>query len=75
MCSMSGSGYRAIWEDVTMSTPLSFSHGCVQFTTVVSAQFWLLRLPAWMASDKLAIADKIFRWVILIGYYSSNQGT
>ena len=41
--------------------PLSFSNNCVQFTTVVSAQFWLLKLPAWMASDKLAIADRIFR--------------
>ena len=61
LCSMSGSGYRAIWEDVTLTTPLSFSHNCVQFTTVVSAQIWLLKLPAWMASDKLAIADRIFR--------------
>jgi len=61
MCSMSGSGSRAVWEDVTLSTPLSFSHNCVQFTTVVSAQFWLLRLPAWMSSDKLSVADKIFR--------------
>ena len=58
---MSGSGSRTVWEDVTLSTPLSFSNNCVQFTTVVSAQFWLLKLPAWMASDKLAIADRIYR--------------
>jgi hypothetical protein len=61
LCSMSGSGSRTVWEDVTLSTPLSFNNNCVQFTTVVSAQFWLLKLPAWMASDKLAIADRIFR--------------
>ena len=65
LCSMSGSGYRAIWEDVTLTTPLSLSHNCVQFTTVVSAQFWVFRLPACMAADTVALAEKLFRWSIL----------
>lgn len=68
LCSMSGSGSRTVWEDVTLSTPLSFSNNCVQFTTVVSAQFWLLRVPAWMASDKLSIADRIFRSGMRVPY-------
>ena len=61
LCSMSGSGTRCVWEDVTMSTPLLTSDTTAQFTTVVSAQFWLLRLPTWMAVDKLALADNIFK--------------
>ena len=44
-----------------MSTPLLTSDTTAQFTTVVSAQFWLLRLPTWMAVDKLALADNIFK--------------
>ena len=58
---MSGSGTRCVWEDVTTSTPLLTSDTTAQFTTVVSAQFWLLRLPTWMAVDKLAMADNIYK--------------
>ena len=61
MCSMSGPGTRCVWEDVTLSTPLVTTSSTAQFTTVVSAQFWLLRLPTWMAVDKLTIADNIFK--------------
>ena len=61
LCSMSGSGTRCVWEDVTLSTPLLTSDTRVQFATVVSAQFWLLRLPTWMIVDKIALADTIFR--------------
>lgn len=63
MCSMSGAGTRCVWEDVTVSTPLLTSDNdtTVQFSTVVSAQFWLLRLPTWMAVDKLTLADNMFR--------------
>ena len=63
MCSMSGAGTRCVWEDVTVSTPMLTSDNdtTVQFSTVVSAQFWLLRLPTWMAVDKLTLADNMFR--------------
>ncbi|KAK0094455.1 hypothetical protein PV326_010824, partial [Microctonus aethiopoides] len=33
---------RAVWEDVTGSTPLTFVKDCVSFTTTVSARFWLM---------------------------------
>ena len=60
---MSGAGTRCVWEDVTVSTPMLTSDNdtTVQFSTVVSAQFWLLRLPTWMAVDKLTLADNMFR--------------
>ena len=62
MCSMSGAGTRCVWEDVTVSTPLlTTNNDTVQFSTVVSAQFWLIRLPTWMAVDKLTITDNMFR--------------
>ena len=61
MCSMSGAGTRCVWEDVTLSTPLVVSNNSAQFTTVVSAQFWLLKLPTWMTCDKIAMVDNIFR--------------
>ena len=37
-----GGTTRAQWEDVTGSTPLTFVNDCVNFTTTVSARFWLM---------------------------------
>ncbi|KAK4872920.1 hypothetical protein RN001_014949 [Aquatica leii] len=42
LCSITGGQSKAVWEDVTGSTPLSFVKDCVSFTTTVSARFWLM---------------------------------
>ncbi|EDV90942.1 GH23945 [Drosophila grimshawi] len=42
LCSITGGQNRAIWEDVTGSTPLAFVKDSVSFTTTVSARFWLM---------------------------------
>lgn len=42
LCSITGGQNRAVWEDVTGSTPLAFVKDCVSFTTTVSARFWLI---------------------------------
>uniref|UniRef100_A0A1A9UPQ5 Death domain-containing protein n=1 Tax=Glossina austeni TaxID=7395 RepID=A0A1A9UPQ5_GLOAU len=42
LCSITGGQNRAIWEDVTGSTPLAFVKDSVTFTTTVSARFWLM---------------------------------
>ncbi|XP_033123044.1 ankyrin-3-like isoform X9 [Anneissia japonica] len=43
LCSITGGTAPAQWEDITGSTPLSFSQDCcVSFTTTVSARFWLM---------------------------------
>ena len=43
LCLMfTGGTTRAQWEDVTGSTPLTFVNDCVNFTTTVSARFWLM---------------------------------
>ena len=39
---VAGGTTRAQWEDVTGSTPLHFVNDCVNFTTTVSARFWLM---------------------------------
>ncbi|XP_065088760.1 ankyrin-3-like isoform X3 [Ochlerotatus camptorhynchus] len=42
LCSITGGQNKAVWEDVTGSTPLTFVNECVSFTTTVSARFWLM---------------------------------
>ncbi|CAG9763507.1 unnamed protein product [Ceutorhynchus assimilis] len=42
LCSITGGQSKAVWEDVTGSTPLTFVKDCVSFTTTVSARFWLM---------------------------------
>ncbi|XP_030379870.1 ankyrin-3 [Scaptodrosophila lebanonensis] len=42
LCSITGGQSRAVWEDVTGSTPLAFVKDSVTFTTTVSARFWLM---------------------------------
>ena len=63
---MSGAGTRSVWEDVTATTPLATSATTATFSSLVSAQFWLLRLPTWMAVDKIPIADNIFRCTVIL---------
>lgn len=68
LCSMSEAGSRAAWEDVTHSTPFTFNQGCLQFTSVVSAAFWLVNLPTWMAADAVPVLDKLFRSMSRVPY-------
>jgi len=68
LCSMSAAGSRALWEDVTQSTPLSIAGGCVQFTTVVSAQFWLLSIPSSMSNERIQVAERLYKAVTRVPY-------
>jgi hypothetical protein len=38
--------------------------GSLEFTSVVSAAFWLVNLPTWMAADAIPMLDKLFRLVL-----------
>lgn len=42
LCSITGGQNTAIWEDVTGSTPLNFQNNIANFSTTVSARFWLI---------------------------------
>lgn len=61
VCSMSGNHNRACWEDVTDTTPLTFTSGGIQFTSVVSASFWAIDCPKWMSSDVMTLVDQLYK--------------
>ncbi|KAI4470519.1 ankyrin repeat and protein kinase domain-containing protein [Holotrichia oblita] len=54
LCSITGGQNKAVWEDVTGSTPLSFVKDCVSFTTTVSARFWLMDCRNFSDSARMA---------------------
>lgn len=37
------------------------SPGSVQFTSLVSASFWLVHCPNWMSSDVISLVDQIYK--------------
>ena len=43
----------------------SRSPGSVQFTSLVSAAFWLVYCPNWMSSDVISLVDQIYKVSIL----------
>ena len=70
VCSMSANHSRAVWEDVTDSTPMTIYQGYAQFTTVISASFWLVHCPNWMSSDLLYMVDTLYKVLkVLIPYH------
>lgn len=56
-----GGQNKAIWEDVTGSTPLTFVKDCVSFTTTVSARFWLMDCRN--VSDSAKMATELYTQV------------
>ncbi|CAG9824123.1 unnamed protein product, partial [Phaedon cochleariae] len=61
LCSITGGQNKAVWEDVTGSTPLSFVKDCVSFTTTVSARFWLMDCRN--VSDAARMATELYNQV------------
>ena len=75
ICSMSANHQRAVWEDVTDTTPMTIYQGYARFTTVVSASFWMVYCPNWMSSDIMRVVDPIYKVSItpsLIGGATSS---
>lgn len=69
LCSITGGQNRAIWEDVTGSTPLSVVDGCLLFTTTVSARFWLVHCQRPQhCSDSTRYAQEIYRHLIAVPF-------
>lgn len=56
-----GGQNKAVWEDVTGSTPLTFVKDCVSFTTTVSARFWLMDCRN--VSDAAKMATELYNQV------------
>jgi hypothetical protein len=65
LCSITGGQSRAVWEDVTGSTPLSIHEKCLLFTTTVSARFWLVHCQrAQRCQDAARFAQELWRYLI-----------
>ena len=43
------------------SSSVLSSPGYVEFTTLVSASFWLVHCPNWMRSDMIQVVDQIYK--------------
>nr|XP_023654111.1 ankyrin-3-like isoform X3 [Paramormyrops kingsleyae] len=66
LCSITGGTTPAQWEDITGSTPLSFSNECVSFTTNVSARFWLIDCR--QVQESVNFCTQVYRDVICVPY-------
>ena len=66
LCSITGGQNRAIWEDVTGSTPLAFVKDSVTFTTTVSARFWLMDCRN--ISEASRMASELYSYMALVPF-------
>ncbi|CAB4068139.1 unnamed protein product [Lepeophtheirus salmonis] len=66
---MSGNFNKAYWEDVTDTTPIDIIDGCIQFTSVISASFWLINVPKWMSSDVILTTDSLHKNTNRVPYW------
>ncbi|CAK1546676.1 unnamed protein product [Leptosia nina] len=66
LCSIMGGQARAVWEDVTGSTPLTITDDCASFTTTVSARFWLMNCQN--VSDATKLATELYRQMLVVPF-------
>ncbi|KAL9846933.1 ankyrin-3 isoform 10-T10 [Geothlypis trichas] len=66
LCSITGGTSPAQWEDITGTTPLTFSNDCVSFTTNVSARFWLA--DCHQILETVGLATQLYRELICVPY-------
>ncbi|KAL0964710.1 hypothetical protein UPYG_G00327890 [Umbra pygmaea] len=66
LCSITGGTSPAQWEDITGTTPLTFTNDCVSFTTNVSARFWLA--DCHQMPETVGLATQLYRELICVPY-------
>ncbi|XP_065117831.1 ankyrin-2b isoform X5 [Paramisgurnus dabryanus] len=66
LCSITGGTTPAQWEDITGTTPLTFTNDCVSFTTNVSARFWLIDCR--QVQESVNFATLVYREIICVPY-------
>ncbi|XP_058637283.1 ankyrin-2b isoform X37 [Onychostoma macrolepis] len=66
LCSITGGTTPAQWEDITGTTPLTFTNDCVSFTTNVSARFWLIDCR--QMQESVNFATQVYREIICVPY-------
>ncbi|XP_035854889.1 ankyrin-1-like isoform X3 [Sander lucioperca] len=66
LCSVIGGTAPAQWEDITGTTKLMYAHNCANFTTNVSARFWLTDCPR--TAEAVTFANLLYRELMSVPY-------
>ncbi|KAI4879694.1 hypothetical protein NFI96_032023 [Prochilodus magdalenae] len=66
LCSVIGGTAPAQWEDITGTTKLMYSNSCANFTTNVSARFWLADCPR--TAEAVTFANLLYRELMAVPY-------
>ncbi|XP_053085014.1 ankyrin-1a isoform X7 [Pangasianodon hypophthalmus] len=66
LCSVIGGTDPAQWEDITGTTKLIYANDCANFTTNVSARFWLADCPR--TAEAVAFANLLYRELSAVPY-------
>ncbi|XP_027522899.1 ankyrin-1 isoform X10 [Corapipo altera] len=66
LCSVIGGTAQAQWEDITGTTKLVYENECANFTTNVSARFWLADCPR--TAEAVHFATMLYRELTAVPY-------
>ncbi|CAB1318604.1 unnamed protein product, partial [Coregonus sp. 'balchen'] len=66
LCSVIGGTAPAQWEDITGTTKLMYTNNCANFTTNVSARFWLTDCPR--TAEAVTFANLLYRELMAVPY-------
>uniref|UniRef100_A0A8C4ELE3 Ankyrin-1 n=1 Tax=Dicentrarchus labrax TaxID=13489 RepID=A0A8C4ELE3_DICLA len=66
LCSVIGGTAPAQWEDITGTTKLMYAKNCANFTTNVSARFWLADCPR--TAEAVTFANLLYRELMSVPY-------
>ncbi|XP_035234414.1 ankyrin-1-like isoform X5 [Anguilla anguilla] len=66
LCSVIGGTAPAQWEDITGTTKLVYANDCANFTTNVSARFWLADCPR--TAEAVSFANLLYRELSAVPY-------
>uniref|UniRef100_A0A3Q3APQ9 Ankyrin-1 n=1 Tax=Kryptolebias marmoratus TaxID=37003 RepID=A0A3Q3APQ9_KRYMA len=66
LCSVIGGTAPAQWEDITGTTKLMYANSCANFTTNVSARFWLADCPR--TAEAVTFANLLYKELMSVPY-------
>ncbi|XP_034048571.1 ankyrin-1 isoform X1 [Thalassophryne amazonica] len=66
LCSVIGGTAAAQWEDITGTTKLMYANNCANFTTNVSARFWLADCPR--TAEAVTFSNLLYRELMAVPY-------
>ncbi|XP_075063186.1 ankyrin-1 isoform X3 [Mixophyes fleayi] len=66
LCSVTGGTAPAQWEDITGTTKLVYANECANFTTNVSARFWLSDCPR--TAEAVSFSSQLYRELSAVPY-------